>query len=91
MLKMKVVPDSLLKTKAQKSAPDSILKTHELSCFHDKLMKRNGVNRGIRFQVSGVRGGIRGSGPGWEGGQRRRLNPRVTLPRFGYRQCRVRR
>jgi hypothetical protein len=40
MLKMEVAPQSLLKTKWQKSAPQSLLKTNKLARFRHELMKR---------------------------------------------------
>jgi hypothetical protein len=39
MLKMKIAPQSLLKTKGKKSAPQSLLKKNEIACFHDELLK----------------------------------------------------
>jgi hypothetical protein len=39
MLKMKIAPQSLLKTKGQKSAPQELMKINKLTSFHDELMK----------------------------------------------------
>jgi hypothetical protein len=40
MLKMKSGPQSLLKTKGQKSDPQNLLKTIDLLHLHDELLKR---------------------------------------------------
>ena len=39
MLKMKVAPNELLKTKGQKSAPTEFMKIKELTHFYDELLK----------------------------------------------------
>jgi hypothetical protein len=45
MLKMKVAPDELLKTKGQKSALGELLKTSRLLFFADELLKGKGIAR----------------------------------------------
>jgi hypothetical protein len=41
MLKMKIAPQSSLKTKGQKSAPQKFKKINELSKYYDELVKGN--------------------------------------------------
>jgi hypothetical protein len=46
LLKMKVAPNELLKTKGQKSAPNEYMKIKELSSFRDELLKTHELGAG---------------------------------------------
>jgi hypothetical protein len=53
MLKMKISPQSLLKTKGQKSAPQSFMKTSELSYFRHELLKEKEIGL-VPAKVAGI-------------------------------------